>query len=107
MQQMTLRLEQNLQQETKELPPAFKYVLAYMLPGRRISVRRCTEEVGPTELRKIISDLRNPAKPYQVEIRDEWYKGRDRRDRPCKFKVYWLTPAGQARAKELLEGGYA
>ena len=60
-------------------------VLEYLLKNKHLTVRECEKKVGPTELRKIVSDLRRSGH----KIEGVWENGFDREGNKTRYKRYF------------------
>jgi hypothetical protein len=65
-------------------------IIEYMKTHKGITVAECRDNIGTTELRKRICDLKN--KGYKII--DFWEEGVNRVGHPTRFKRYYLIQGG-------------
>lgn len=61
-------------------------IIEYMRGHNGITCKECDREIGTTELRKRVSDLRRSG----YKITDIWEDGVNRVGRPTRYKRYFL-----------------
>lgn len=61
-------------------------IIEYMKGHKGVTVNECRDNIGTSELRKRICDLKN--KGYKII--DLWEKGKNRVGHPTRYKRYFL-----------------
>lgn len=71
-------------------------ILEYMKTHKGITCKECQRDIGTTELRKRICDLKD--KGYKII--DQWEEGTNRVGNPTRYKRYFLI--GQQTREEFI-----
>ena len=72
------------------MTPAQERVFEYLKTHKFITGNDCRDELGTSECRKIISDLRKKLPFLGYKIDDVWVKGFNKCGEEVKFKRYFL-----------------